>query len=67
MPKKAKETPKIANLSDSDDDEDDFRKPAKKKGRGRKRTLPAARNADERKKRQTIHNSMANLQCNHKQ
>ena len=33
MPKKANKTPKIAILSDSDDDKDDFRKPAKKKGR----------------------------------
>ena len=31
MPKKAKKTPKIAVLSDSDDDEDDF-KNLKKKG-----------------------------------
>ena len=32
MPKKAKKTPKIAILSDSDEDEDDFKCP-KKKGR----------------------------------
>ena len=32
MPKKAKKTPKIAVLSDSDEDEDDFKRP-KKKGR----------------------------------
>ena len=30
MPKKAKKTPKIAILSDSDDDEDDFKRPKKK-------------------------------------
>ena len=32
MPKKAQKTPKIAILSDSDDDEDDFKIPKKKKG-----------------------------------
>ena len=32
MPKKAKKTPKIAILSDSDDDEDDFKITKKKKG-----------------------------------
>ena len=30
MPKKAKKTPKIAVLSDSDDEEDDFKVPKKK-------------------------------------
>ena len=30
MPKKAKKTPKIAILSDSDDDQDDFKRPKKK-------------------------------------
>ena len=30
MPKKAKKTPKIAFLSDSDDEDDDFKNPKKK-------------------------------------